>query len=186
MGSPMAQEVKPVLKNKSEILFEAYLLSQGHTDFAFEPELQGTSKRPDYQLSWSKQDILFEVKEFRAKADDFGSGFGFFDPYAPLREKINAARVKFKESEAVLAVVWFCTTATSLWFSWIGSTFTAPCLGTSDSRFRFMFLIALHRKTTRSTASSCRAARCTRNTKVLPSPRRTRRSAPSSYSVAYL
>ena len=96
MGSPMAQEVKPVLKNKSEILFEAYLRSQGHTDFAFEPELQGTSKRPDYQLSWSKQDILFEVKEFRAKADDFGSGFGFFDPYAPLREKINAARVKFK------------------------------------------------------------------------------------------
>ena len=38
----MAQEVKPALKNKSEILFEAHLRSQGHTDFAFEPEiLQG-------------------------------------------------------------------------------------------------------------------------------------------------
>ena len=88
--------MKPALKNKSEILFEAYLRSQGHTDCAFEPELQGTSKRPDYRLSWSEQDILFEVKEFRAAADDFGSGFGFFDPYPPLREKINAARVKFK------------------------------------------------------------------------------------------
>ena len=93
-GNPMAQEVKPALKNKSEILFEAYLRSQGHTDCAFEPEIQGTSRRPDYRLSWSEQDILFEVKEFRAAADDFGSGF--FDPYPPLREKINAARDKFK------------------------------------------------------------------------------------------
>ena len=81
-GNPMAQEVKPALKNKSEILFEAYLRSQGHTDCAFEPEIQGTSRRPDYRLSWSEhrlswseQDILFEVKEFRAAADDFGSGF---------------------------------------------------------------------------------------------------------------
>ena len=36
------------------------------------------------------------MKEFRAEADEFGRGFGFFDPYPPLREKINAARVKFK------------------------------------------------------------------------------------------
>ena len=72
----MAQEVKPALKNKSELLFEAYLRSQGHTDFAFEPEIQGTSRRPDYRLSWSEQDILFEVKEFRAEANDFGSDFG--------------------------------------------------------------------------------------------------------------
>ena len=92
----MAQEVKPAFKNKSEILFEAYLRSQGHTDFAFEPKMQGTSRRPDYRLSWSEQDILFEVKEFQAKADDFGPGFGVFDPYPPLREKINAARDKFK------------------------------------------------------------------------------------------
>ena len=67
------------MKNKSEVLFEAYLHSQGHTDFAFEPEIQGTSRRPDYRLSWIEQDILFEVKEFRAEADDFGRGFGFFD-----------------------------------------------------------------------------------------------------------
>ena len=96
MGNPMAQAVKPALKNKSEILFEAYLRSQGHTDCAFEPEIEGTSRHPDYRLSWSEQDILFEVKEFRAAADDFGSGFGFFDPYPPLRKKIDAARVKFK------------------------------------------------------------------------------------------
>ena len=94
--SPMAKKAKPALKNKSEILFEAYLRSQGYTDCAFEPEIQGTSRRPDYRLSWSGQDILVEVKEFRAEADDFGRGFGFFDPYPPLREKIDAARVKFK------------------------------------------------------------------------------------------
>ena len=80
MGNPMAKAVKPALKNKSEILFEAHLRSQGHTDCAFEPEIEGTSRHPDYRLSWSEQDILFEVKEFRAAADDFGSGFGFFDP----------------------------------------------------------------------------------------------------------
>ena len=76
----MAQEVKPALTNKSEILFEAYLRSQGHSDFVFEPENQGTSRRPDYRLSWSGQDVLFEVKEFRAEADEFGRGLGFFDP----------------------------------------------------------------------------------------------------------
>ena len=42
----MAQEVKPALKNKSEILFEAHLRSQGHTDFAFEPEILQGKLRP--------------------------------------------------------------------------------------------------------------------------------------------
>ena len=40
---------------------------------------------------------FFEVKEFRADSDDFRSGSGVFDPYPPLREKINAARNKFRE-----------------------------------------------------------------------------------------
>ena len=96
MGSSIAPQVKPALKNKSEMLFEAYLRSQGYVDFAFEPEISGTSKRPDYRLSSNGHEILLEVKEFRAEADDFRPGFRGFDPYPPLREKINAARDKFK------------------------------------------------------------------------------------------
>jgi len=92
----MVFEVELPRKNKSEMLFEGYLRSHGHPDFAFEPEIPGTSRRPDYRLSWNGQEILFEVKEFRGEADDFKAGFGSFDPYPPLREKVNAARDKFK------------------------------------------------------------------------------------------
>jgi hypothetical protein len=88
--------IRPSTKNKSELLFEGYLRSHGHHEFDFEPEMPCTVKHPDYRLHWNQQPILFEVKEFQADAHDFKSGFGSFDPYTPLREKINAAREKFK------------------------------------------------------------------------------------------
>jgi hypothetical protein len=84
------------VKNKSEMLLEGYLRTCGYTDYDFEPEIQGTSKRPDYRLRWAGGEVLLEVKEFRAEPADFRTGGGFFDPYTPLREKINAARAKFK------------------------------------------------------------------------------------------
>jgi hypothetical protein len=84
-----------VLKNKSEMLLEGYLRSNGYTDFDFEPQLPGSSKHPDYRLRFGDSDTLLEVKEFRAGPDDLGAG-GYFDPYPPLREKINEARDKFK------------------------------------------------------------------------------------------
>ena len=84
-------------KNKSEILLEGYLRSRGMTDFEFEPVLTGTSRRPDYRLSTGRGDLLLEVKEFAASPIDIKSGFGVFDPYPPLREKINAASRKFKD-----------------------------------------------------------------------------------------
>ena len=77
--------IEPSRKNKSEMLFEGYLRSHGYTDFAFEPEIPGTLKRPDYRLSWNAQEIMLEVKEFRGEADDFEGGFSYFDPYPPLR-----------------------------------------------------------------------------------------------------
>lgn len=89
--------LKAVPKNKSEMLLEGYLRSQGHNDFDFEPEVSGTTRRPDYRLRWSGGDVLLEVKEFRANAGDFRSGFGYFDPYPPLREKIDTARDKFSK-----------------------------------------------------------------------------------------
>ena len=74
-------------KNKSEMLLEGYLRHQGYNDFDFEPEMAGTTRRPDYRLRWASGDVLLEVKEFRANADNFRTGFGSFDPYPPLREK---------------------------------------------------------------------------------------------------
>jgi hypothetical protein len=84
------------VKNKSELLLEGYLRCHGYTDFDFEPEIPGTTRRPDYRLRWAGGEVLLEVKEFRAEPDDFKSRGGFFDPYPPLREKINTAREKFK------------------------------------------------------------------------------------------
>ena len=84
-------------KNKSEMLLEGYLRARGHNDFDFEPAILGTSRRPDYRLRWEGGDVLLEVKEFRGTPEAFHAGFGYFDPYRPLREKIDAARDKFSK-----------------------------------------------------------------------------------------
>src|SRR5258705_3491439 len=85
------------LKNKSEMLLEGYLRSQGYDAFDFEPEIAGTTRRPDYRLRVPGGEVLLEVKEFRGNADDFRGGFGYFDPYPPLREKLDTARDKFSK-----------------------------------------------------------------------------------------
>jgi hypothetical protein len=82
-------------KTESEVLFEEYLNASGLTMFQFEPEMPGTAKRPDYRLVFDGACCLFEVKEFTATPEDFRRGFGAYDPYHPIREKINAAREKF-------------------------------------------------------------------------------------------
>jgi hypothetical protein len=84
-------------KTVSEQLFEAYLSALGLTDFRFEPPQDGTAKRPDYALKILNTEILFELKQFDPNASDFNFGFGAFDPYGPIREKIEAARKKFKD-----------------------------------------------------------------------------------------
>ena len=48
-------------------------------------------------MPWNDSFLLFEVKEFRADGEDWRPGFGSYDPYPPLREKINAASKKFKD-----------------------------------------------------------------------------------------
>lgn len=84
-------------KNESELLFEAHLQASGLRDYAFERQMPGTTRRPDYALPWANSFILFEVKEFRATSEDLQSGFGAYEPYGPLREKLNAASRKFKD-----------------------------------------------------------------------------------------
>jgi hypothetical protein len=87
-----------VMKTKSELLFEGYIRVHGYTA-EYEKPVPGTEKRPDYCMRFDGADILFEVKEFVATERDFRAGFGGFDPYPVLREKIEAARKKFRDLE---------------------------------------------------------------------------------------
>ncbi len=84
-------------KTISEQLFEAYLSASGLTDFRFEPTQDGTSRRPDYSLKVLDTEILFELKQFDQTTADFNLVGGAYDPYKPVREKIEAARKKFKD-----------------------------------------------------------------------------------------
>jgi hypothetical protein len=83
-------------KTESETLFEGYLSSRHIGPVEYERQFEGTTRRPDYALSWGDQLVLFELKEFHATPEDFRSGFGAYDPYGPIREKLDAGREKFK------------------------------------------------------------------------------------------
>jgi hypothetical protein len=82
-------------RTKGEIVFEDYLNFQG-IPFDFEKEHPGKTKRPDYTIEWESKIIVFDVKDFDPLEKSL-SGFGQFDPYTPIREKIGAGRKKFKE-----------------------------------------------------------------------------------------
>ncbi len=87
----------PYVKTESEVLVEEYMSLHGLSDFDFEPQLLGTTRRPDFLVRTSEGTILLEVKEFTSTAKDFASSFGYYDPYGPIREKIEAGRKKFKD-----------------------------------------------------------------------------------------
>src|SRR6266478_106530 len=82
-------------KTESERLFELLLGSRGMPNFVHHPEIQGHSKKPDYLIVVDSGDeqktkpLFFEVKEFQATPDDFKLGGGSFDPYEPIRMKIQ-------------------------------------------------------------------------------------------------
>jgi hypothetical protein len=82
-------------RTPGEVVFEKYLRSQD-IQFDFEKEHVGKSKRPDYTISWENRTVVFDVKDFDPP-DRFPRGFGQFDPYPPIREKIDQGRDKFKQ-----------------------------------------------------------------------------------------
>jgi hypothetical protein len=84
-------------KNESEILFEEYLSANGLGSFKYEPEIPGIGTRPDFVISRNGQTIIMEAKQFEATPADFRMAGGAYDPYAPIREKIDAGRKKFRE-----------------------------------------------------------------------------------------
>lgn len=77
-----------------ETLFEQCLASQ-RVEFEFEKEHSGKSKRPDYTISLNGQPVVFDVKDFDPPSN-YPTGRGPFDPYPPIREKIEQGRDKFK------------------------------------------------------------------------------------------
>src|SRR5690349_4312470 len=83
-------------KNLSEREFEKYLTTQGFNDWDYEPEISGKSQRPDYRLRYATAELFLEVKEFRQDPKQPLPQGGAYDPYTAIREKIDAAREKFK------------------------------------------------------------------------------------------
>jgi hypothetical protein len=84
-----------VPRTPGEVAFEKYLDSH-HIKFEFEKEHPGKSKRPDYTIEWEGKTIVFDVKDFDPPKI-FPMGSGAFDPYPPVREKIDQGRDKFKQ-----------------------------------------------------------------------------------------
>jgi len=82
----------PVPTTTGEILFADYLKGMGYL-YEFEKEFPGKRKRPDYTVT-SDGTHLFDVKDFD---ENMPLGFGAYDPYPRIREKIEEGRQKFKE-----------------------------------------------------------------------------------------
>ena len=82
-------------RNESELLFEEYLKAHNYADWTHEVPVEGKRRMPDYRLEHGGYSKFFEVKEFDAPLPL--PGVGTYDPYGPIREKINQAARQFKE-----------------------------------------------------------------------------------------
>ena len=76
-----------------ELLFQDYLAAMGYS-YEFEKPFPGRKKRPDYTVNRNGV-FLFDVKDFDPCMPSLG--FGAYDPYPRIREKIDEGREKFKE-----------------------------------------------------------------------------------------
>jgi len=83
---------------QSDAFLQEYLRSHGLTDVEVDPVIENSSSRPDYRLRADGFEVLFDVEELTKPGDGRIRG-GAYNPYGPIREKINAARRKFKDME---------------------------------------------------------------------------------------
>jgi hypothetical protein len=90
-------------KTSSEQLFETYLRDHGINDFEYEPGITGTERRPDYRVPAGGNDVFFEVKEF--EPGEIIQGVVSFDPYPPIREKINYAQKQLKTLKGKMCAI---------------------------------------------------------------------------------
>jgi hypothetical protein len=80
---------------ESENLFEEYLTAHGFGKWDHEVPVEGKKKTPDYLLEHGGLKYIFEVKEFDSQPPVMG--LSTFDPYRPIREKVNKATRQFKD-----------------------------------------------------------------------------------------
>ena len=89
---------EPVRVQSHALLLE-YLRAHGLTDLEVDPVIENSSSRPDYRLRADGFEVLFDVEELSTKPADARTRGGAYNPYGPIREKISAARRKFKNME---------------------------------------------------------------------------------------
>ncbi|MBN1515750.1 hypothetical protein JXA32_04185 [Candidatus Sumerlaeota bacterium] len=84
-------------KTISERAFEVYLADRGITKYKYEEDLShiGITKPVDYSFEIGGKTARFEVKEWEPQNPQ--PGFSGFDPYSPIRDKIDGAREKFQQ-----------------------------------------------------------------------------------------
>lgn len=94
-------------KTVSERAFREYLSKRG-LDPRYEERPPGIKRPVDHSLELGGKTIRFDVKEWEPKGPPIGAGA--FDPYKPIREKIEKAREKFKQykrrGEPCVLVLW--------------------------------------------------------------------------------
>jgi len=94
-----AEDKPEPIRAQSEALLQEYLRSHGLTDVEVDPTIENSSSRPDYRLRADGFEVLFDVEELSTKPPDGRIRGGAYNPNGPIREKISAARRKFKEME---------------------------------------------------------------------------------------
>jgi hypothetical protein len=92
-----ANEKLETVRTPSDPLLQEYLRSHGLTDVEVEPVIENSSSRPDYLLRADGAEVLLDVEDFTSKLEDSRVRGGAYNPYGPIREKLSAARRKFKD-----------------------------------------------------------------------------------------
>ncbi len=94
-----AEDKPEPVRVQSDALLQEYLRSHGLTDVEVDPVIENSSSRPDYRLRADGFEVVFDVEELSTKPVDGRIRGGAYNPYGPIREKISAARRKFKDME---------------------------------------------------------------------------------------
>jgi hypothetical protein len=94
-----AEDKPEPVRVPSDALLQEYLRSHGLTDVEVDPAIENSSSRPDYRLRADGFEVLFDIEELSTKPPDGRTRGGAYNPYGPIREKISAARRKFKDME---------------------------------------------------------------------------------------
>ena len=74
-------------RNLSELLFEESMEAHAYTNWTREQPIESKEKRPAYRLEDGGSSWFFQVKEFEPRTPSLRHGC--YDPYRPIRDKIN-------------------------------------------------------------------------------------------------